>query len=698
MEINEILSKIKELGNKYFDEIFIQHKSVPEYNDLLFELITRLSIDNPELAKYYADYYANSINMETGIRINEFLLEHQCSIDLFNSYGIMLNYSRIHENPQSELKANELLKKMIRMAEEGTFNIDEYAAKKSVYATVDPLYPIKKDINNIHYVVSKYDWILWHIDALLDYTIALNYQFNMQDIDLINVILERPNQLNVFINRCIFDKEVFEVIYNTVKRDKHLVFDVLYERYPEYFNNKEVEVDVDDEEEFLQIITQNDFSKSSILLKLNIQTINRDFLEKVKQILGRKAVVSIKRNANGGYIYYTIDDLFEIDQKIEILAKSLRTNDGKELSPLEKFIGAYIIVTNYAIYKSTNGIDDSRSVYEIVKNDGNKGIVCAGYANLLLEILIRNGMGQYIADHDVFSEGEGTLKRDAFFKASNHARIMVHIKDDKYGVDALYMSDPTWDSLKEGEKIGRKKFTHILMTYEECLRDKDKFPNGARDLHIEKDDLQKISKQLGINAEELFHMPIDEDVIIRALCGVNRFISKGVIMPQKAAVGDDGYSLDEYNSAALQLGHNAYFIFDDKWQNFTFSELLVYLQKEYEIDSIEAETLLHIMMREKIGKNIKIDIAQEKINIYYSYLLQDKDGKYKYSDDDMEKLYQTLGVSYDKFPYINYLIKEVSINDKIGDVISDVCDNLENIEEKIEEVFDGIIHGDNMLK
>ncbi len=107
--------------------------------------------------------------------------------------------------------------------------------------------------------------------------------------------------------------------------------------------------------------------------------------------------------------------------------KSARRKD-KELSPYEKYLYAYDIVTKFSYNEEEKGQNNDISRHLITILTGDK-IVCAGYANLLSELCNRLGLSCYT---------QGVNK--------NHAICYVRIDDDKWGIHGIYASDPTADS------------------------------------------------------------------------------------------------------------------------------------------------------------------------------------------------------------------------------------------------------------
>ena len=168
------------------------------------------------------------------------------------------------------------------------------------------------------------------------------------------------------------------------------------------------------------------------------------------------------------------------------------------MSPFEKYIYAYDIVKRFKKYntpkKDNKNIDNlpgevyinikssSRDLYQILDNDY---IVCVGFANFLGDLLTKLGIDNIdlpvFVDvsstkatkqidiskdewknltpeekHKLITKQQSYIPKDDF---SGHRRLMVHIKDEKYGIDGIYYSDPTWDNF-----IDRNIYAHAIMT------------------------------------------------------------------------------------------------------------------------------------------------------------------------------------------------------------------------------------------
>lgn len=129
--------------------------------------------------------------------------------------------------------------------------------------------------------------------------------------------------------------------------------------------------------------------------------------------------------------------------------------DGKPLSPFEKYLYAYQIVTQFKY--TMDEIFQSRDVARILSG---KNIVCAGYTALLSELCRRCGIVCKKQLVHVYNTGNEKLEPDS---VANHQECMVYLDDPKYNLKGFYISDPTNDSLDTFIEMGTS-LTHALIS------------------------------------------------------------------------------------------------------------------------------------------------------------------------------------------------------------------------------------------
>ena len=140
------------------------------------------------------------------------------------------------------------------------------------------------------------------------------------------------------------------------------------------------------------------------------------------------------------------------------ILEMLKPIEGLDLSPLEKFIYAFNTCKRFREYKE-NEEDrmNARSIIELFK-EGNKHIVCVGFANILSELCKRLDISITDVGLTVYSiSSTNEVKR-----LGSHARNFVRINDPKYGLDNMYMTDATWSNDFEFDSL----VTSLMTPYE----------------------------------------------------------------------------------------------------------------------------------------------------------------------------------------------------------------------------------------
>ena len=130
----------------------------------------------------------------------------------------------------------------------------------------------------------------------------------------------------------------------------------------------------------------------------------------------------------------SIDDYKKTIDYIDEIANHIKS---KDYSPLEQLIYAYDIVRNNKYNEESENEDDkiSRDLSSVVTGDK---IVCVGFTNLFNAILNKLQIRNMNYNLDAININE-----------SGHVRSVVYLQDSKYNIDALYLFDPTWNSMRD---------------------------------------------------------------------------------------------------------------------------------------------------------------------------------------------------------------------------------------------------------
>ena len=178
----------------------------------------------------------------------------------------------------------------------------------------------------------------------------------------------------------------------------------------------------------------------------------------------------LKSNIEYGNLYiklgldeYSIKDYLKFERKLYNIVSG-----AMDLSLFEKYIYAYNATKSFKKYKENEeDLDASRNLYSVLINDY---MVCVGFSRMFGDLLNKLGISNSDLGITIDVSYDGIeLDRDDFKEVKSveyggHARRYVHIVDEKYGIDGLYIADPTWDNDLENDY-----YNNLAMTNNEVL-------------------------------------------------------------------------------------------------------------------------------------------------------------------------------------------------------------------------------------
>lgn len=218
--------------------------------------------------------------------------------------------------------------------------------------------------------------------------------------------------------------------------------------------------------EYLDFLFANfPYSKITILSGYDeVYSSHRTFYDEQETVILADNANYIKEKYNKELSFdeeFSVKDAIVASRKINNIVKEVNSArvKGKPLSPFEKFMVAYRIVTERLYREVDEGepLSHSRSLISVMNGDK---IVCAGFANLLSVVLNRLGIPcttQCMISYD--------HSRNAY---GNHATCLVRMVDPKYDIDGIYFSNPTDDSaVQKSVSYGNTSFNHALVRLED---------------------------------------------------------------------------------------------------------------------------------------------------------------------------------------------------------------------------------------
>ena len=146
---------------------------------------------------------------------------------------------------------------------------------------------------------------------------------------------------------------------------------------------------------------------------------NLDHLNKLKDTYPDKKII-VNWNNEDAYIDDVISAIYMIDYYKQVISET-------NLSPLEKITMAYDIVKSF-YYKNNNFNNNN-----ITKTVNSGFFRCCGFVKLFNRILTEFGIPAKYFSVEIDDE--------------SHARTLVHVTDEKYGLNQIFVFDPTFDSV-----------------------------------------------------------------------------------------------------------------------------------------------------------------------------------------------------------------------------------------------------------
>lgn len=258
---------------------------------------------------------------------------------------------------------------------------------------------------------------------------------------------------------------------------------------------------------FINFVKKNLRNEYLIIDVSEDAVISPEELKKLAVIKDTLEKANVKVYFNEHLSYYSFDKVCEANAKLDAWAEEIRnlTIDGKSLSPLEKFYVAYSYVTQFEYRESTNS-GTSRNLISVLTGDK---IVCVGYSQMLKALCEKL---------DISCETQLVAVNS---RVPNHMNCQVTIKDEKYGVNGTYYSDPCYDSKSRGEC----SIAHALLPYSEIpklfrrrpirISDKKTTRSAISTDINKKENLDKISEDIStflLQFQDEFSKYIDDSV------------------------------------------------------------------------------------------------------------------------------------------------------------------------------------------
>ena len=361
-------------------------------------------LENQELANSLIGYICENNEREILYINNSFLINDK----LISSLCKNEHLRKIGLAESNKENSYKLSKKHYYMLKNSKINtVLTSGVEKELEETFDPLidHNVKRDL------IGYYSYN--HIHSTADITLYL-HTISKEEIDYFKYLSP-----NIELHFNIIDYSILLKVANKLKELN--------------YNNK-VTIKAADKNKLNEIIFNNTINYNNIFVESNSMTIPlKEYLKFEKQL-----------------------------HKI--------IEPAMNLSPFERYIYAYNKAKQFKEYKENeDDLSASRNLYKILENEF---MVCVGFSNLFGDLLSKLGISS-----SSYSVGVDTSYDKAYMKQEQvegvekstervgHDRRYVYIKDEKYGIDGFYVSDPTWDN-----NLERDLYNHLAMTDEEMTK------------------------------------------------------------------------------------------------------------------------------------------------------------------------------------------------------------------------------------
>lgn len=432
----------KEFYTKYKESIIdkpIYTDNMPSYLKIDQEYIESFLIQNPKTDSIELYYFLSASAKEkiiSKIREEHIIFETIPKIYLLYEdiyFEIIKNNNKV-SNIIEITKSNWSVEKLHRLLEYTSYKYHEQTPKEFYEDTKYFMDELKKDFSITRYAPSDLNLSLKEITEIFELYI------NQKDVKINDSELLKANPF-VVINELkegninIKDIDISKIKYKEI---------IGHELQKYEIDNSKTDSKFDNIDNYLYI-PANDIEtiKKYVELKEN-NLLNYTIVFKTMYIHYNTFLISdninyFKTIKDKKDIYFSFDGekLLSLDQIIkddEFLDYCVQNIKNSDMSPFEKYLAIYDIVKNFKKYNKRPDdilLQESRNLYMILNNNY---IVCAGYARLLETLLKRIGI-------DATFLISPTYRDDI-----QHAIVALKIKDEKYNLDGVYLSDPTDDN------------------------------------------------------------------------------------------------------------------------------------------------------------------------------------------------------------------------------------------------------------
>lgn len=622
-----------------------------------------------KISKRLFEFFKSGIDVDIILSVKVFLEDYVVDIIRKNiEYIIYIDAYNIDFDSEKKKNISDILIEKNYVVQN---NIPKFILENEIFITLQIL---KGDVNEeiICNYVDKYP--IEYQKRIYDYLVSHDKKSSKIMSKILKVIVENN----------------FDISYLPI--DEPITFDC----------NKENQAKIND---FLKQLRDNPQIRGEIILRVPVVDI--EFLNSIKDILpGRIKIAPKQENIKGQDYYYKYDipEIISKEKTVEYYAKTTndqkdKNGDIKSLSPYEKYLAAYTITVlfhHYIQYEDGPFFPEyghSRALYEII-NAKNQQIVCVGYVNLLKELLKRMGIDK-VESLEVLSSEFSSKEEDNFMNRNNHIVLVVHIKDEKYHIDNVFVADPTADAVYSPTKsvLGGKvsewqsldaRYFNSKITIEDIQQ-----KNRLEAWHAER--IIQFARHLRENTDSSYEAklsPIDEEKLISALVTIDHFVDKSMLAQ---SLETEAIGKNEYNEKAIKVGlyDNLVGLDEDveKTRTIPYKDIA---QSEY--GKIVKARMENKALESFITdfKQIGIDLFVSETELYFSFNSNEFSNYYLEIISAIKRYAQENGFKYKYRDNSSFFsIESIDEDKSLEDNMPKITDIIKNVQEIIKTYLPG---------
>lgn len=197
--------------------------------------------------------------------------------------------------------------------------------------------------------------------------------------------------------------------------------------------------DKDNIKDIIDIIKKDSTGSKNVLLYLDNKTYE-DMNLLLSELEGYNVKICYTKNHSkevNNDVLCTPEDFIGMRAAIDYYKDII---EGEDLSTIEKIMYVYDVVKSFPYEENEEDPMIARNTALVLNNNY---MVCLAYCKLMQQIL--KELGLYARLLLVTDRGE------------KHARLIMNVNDEEYGIKGLFVFDPTWDSAKKIVKYMNKE-------------------------------------------------------------------------------------------------------------------------------------------------------------------------------------------------------------------------------------------------